>query len=67
MLPNYTIITSKKLISRFFFFFFLWFYIFCFNFEVSKHKCATSQEPTVSYGLFGWRGEGGGVEGSRVV
>ena len=20
-----------------------------------------------SYGLFGWRGEGGGVEGSRVV
>ena len=26
-------------------------------------KCTMNQ----TYGLFGWRGEGGGVEGSRVV
>ena len=30
------------------------------------HEILKITKPT-SYGLFGWRGEGGGVEGSRVV
>ena len=42
---------------------------FMFVVELAVFICSSNSEyfDHFSYGLFGWREEGGGVEGSRVV